>query len=72
MGLRKTAGVLDSLDIPIVGTLRESQNYLRAQERGLGVFDMGHSLAGHDVNQWKPVTKWLTSKRSQPKAKKAS
>jgi len=68
-GFDKLNAFLESLDIPIVGSLRETQNYLRAQERGLGLFDMGHSLAGHDVNQWKPIIKWLNSKRSIPKAK---
>jgi len=68
-GFDKLQAFLESLDIPIIGTLRETQNYLRAQERGLGLFDMGHSLAGHDVNQWKPIIKWLNSKRSIPKAK---
>lgn len=68
-GFDKLNAFLNSLDIPIIATLRETQNYLRAQERGLGLFDMGHSLAGHDVNQWKPVIKWLNSKRSIPKAK---
>lgn len=71
-GFDKLNAFLTSLDIPIIATLRETQNYLRAQERGLGLFDMGHSLAGHDVNQWKPVIKWLNSKRSIPKSKKAS
>ena len=68
-GYDKLQAFLQSLDIPIIGTLRETQNYLRAQERGLGLFDMGHSLAGHDVNQWKPIIKWLNSARSTPKAK---
>ena len=68
-GYDKLEAFLKSLDIPIIATLRETQNYLRAQERGLGLFDMGHSLAGHDVNQWKPIIKWINSKRSIPKAK---
>jgi chromosome partitioning protein len=68
-GYDKLEAFLKSLDIPIIASLRETQNYLRAQERGLGVFDMGHSLAGHDVNQWKPIIKWLNSKKSIPKAK---
>jgi len=68
-GYDKLEAFLKSLDIPIIATLRESQNYLRAQERGLGIFDLGHSLAGHDVNQWKPLIKWLNSVRSIPKSK---
>ena len=68
-GYDKLEAFLNSLDIPMIASLRETQNYLRAQERGLGVFDMGNSLAGHDVNQWKPIIKWLNSKKSVPKAK---
>ena len=71
-GYEKLESFLKSLDIPIIATLRESQNYLRAQERGMGIFELGHSLSGHDVNQWKPLTKWLNSVRSVPKSRKAS
>ncbi len=57
---------LGSLKVPYVTALRQSSNYLRAFDRGLGVFELAEYLAGVDREQWAPLTKWLASKRSQP------
>ncbi|MEJ2646106.1 MAG: ParA family protein [Gammaproteobacteria bacterium] len=58
---------LKSLGIPFVATLRDTQNYVRAAERGLGIFELAPSLVSHDLEQWQPLLKWLRSKRSLPK-----
>ena len=71
-GYEKLQSFLRNLKIPIVATLRDTQNYLRASERGLGIFDMRNSLVQYDVDQWKPIITWLNSKKSIPKNKKAS
>ena len=55
---------LKRLDIPFIATLRDTQNYIRAAERGIGIFEMAPSLVGHDLEQWKSLTRWLNSKRS--------
>lgn len=57
---------LGGLEVPYLTALRQSSNYLRAFDRGLGVFELPEYLAGVDWEQWAPVTKWLASKRSQP------
>lgn len=57
---------LGKLKVPYLGQLRQSTNYLRAYQRGMGVFELPEYLAGPDWEQWKPITKWLDSKRSQP------
>ncbi|HYA39401.1 MAG TPA: ParA family protein [Candidatus Methylomirabilis sp.] len=57
---------LSRLKIPFVTTLRESQNYLVADARGLGIFDLTHTQAARDIEQWEPLLKWLESKRSIP------
>lgn len=57
---------LARLKIPFVTTLRESQNYLVADARGLGIFDLTHSQVARDIEQWQPLLKWLGSKRSIP------
>jgi chromosome partitioning protein len=57
---------LGSLKVPYVAALRQSSNYLRAFDRGLGVLELPEYLAGVDREQWTPLTKWLASKRSQP------
>ncbi len=57
---------LSGLSIPVIGTLRESQNYIRSAERGLGLFELAPSMVWQDLDQWDPVMSWLNSKRSLP------
>ena len=57
---------LGKLKVPYLGQLRQSTNYLRAFQRGMGIFELPEYLAGPDWEQWKPITKWLGSKKSQP------
>lgn len=59
-------GYLDKLKVPYLGALRQSTNYLRAFQRGMGIFELPEYLARPDWEQWRPITKWLGSKRSQP------
>jgi chromosome partitioning protein len=58
---------LSRLQIPFVATLRESQNYLVADARGMGIFDLSHAQVAHDIEQWEPLLAWLASKRSIPR-----
>jgi chromosome partitioning protein len=57
---------LGKLKVPYLGALRQSTNYLRAFQRGMSIFDLPEYLARQDWEQWQPITKWLSSKRSQP------
>jgi chromosome partitioning protein len=57
---------LGKLKVPYLGALRQSTNYLRAFQRGMGIFELPEYLARPDWEQWQPITKWLGSKRSQP------
>src|SRR5262249_9847174 len=50
---------LQSLGIPIVATIRDSQNYARAAEQGIGVHEMKSYVAREDVEQWEPLIQWL-------------
>src|SRR5256885_367747 len=50
---------LHTLGIPIVATIRDSQNYVRGAELGLGVHEMKSYLAQYDVAQWVPLVEWL-------------
>ena len=51
---------------PYIAALREAQNYVRAYTRGLGIFELPEYLAWPDWDEWKPLTSWLRSVRSQP------
>ena len=53
---------------PFLSVLRETQNYVRAAERGLGVFELPPYAVRKDLDQWDPIIRWLNSKRSQPVA----
>lgn len=57
---------LNSLKIPFLTSLRDTQNYIRAAERGLGIFEMAPSMVEMDLEQWDPLLRWLRSKRSRP------
>src|ERR1700681_679758 len=50
---------LHTLGIPIVATIRDSQNYARAAELGVGVHEMKSYIAREDVEQWEPLVQWL-------------
>lgn len=52
--------------VPFISVLRESQNYNRASERGLGIFELAPYLISRDLEQWDPIIQWLHSRRSQP------
>ena len=51
---------LHTLGIPIVAIIRDSQNYVRGAELGVGVHEMKGSVARADVEQWGPLVTWLT------------
>ena len=52
--------------VPFLTMLRDSQHYIRAAERGLGIFEMAPAATDLDREQWQPIVKWVKSKRSQP------
>src|SRR5882672_219151 len=53
---------LATLQIPIVATFRDSQNYIRGAELGLGIHEMKPYLVREDTDQWDPLMKWLDSR----------
>lgn len=50
---------LAGYEIPLLTHLRESQNYIRAAETGLGIFELAPSQVAVDVVQWDPLVEWL-------------
>jgi chromosome partitioning protein len=58
---------LDALDIPIAAVLRDSQNYIRAAESGIGLHEMKPpSVARVDVEQWEHLFAWIEEGRVTP------
>ncbi|WP_066014950.1 AAA family ATPase [Endozoicomonas atrinae] len=51
---------LNSLDIPFIGTVRDSQTYVHASENGIGIFDKPNLLRYRkELEQWYPIIRWL-------------
>jgi len=50
---------LKSLNIPVVGRLRDSQNYVHAQEEGKGVHELINRNAYLDKMHWTAIYEWL-------------
>ena len=49
----------ESLPLPLIGVLRETQAYVRCLERGLTLFDVAPAQVEQDLAQWQPILKWL-------------
>jgi chromosome partitioning protein len=65
---------LDSLDIPVIGVLRDSQNFLHAVEAGLGVAEMPTPRTRPDIEELERIVSWLDDwqqRRRPPKAAEA-
>ncbi len=52
--------------LPFMTMLRQSQNYIRAAEQGLSIFEMAPHKTYYDREQWEPLLKWLISSKSLP------
>ena len=50
---------LASVAVPLLGFLRDTQNYVHLAAHGLTLFDMAASRFERDHEQWQPVTQWL-------------
>jgi chromosome partitioning protein len=59
LAYRRLMRFLDSLNIPVVGVLRDSQNYVRAAEQGLGIHELPISQTQKDLESWAPLIGWL-------------
>ena len=55
-------GFLQKLDIQLVGALRNSQNYVKAADTGVGIFEMSMSEVKNDMKEWEPIIKWVEGK----------
>lgn len=53
---------LDRLGIPFVATLNDAQNYVFANENGLGIHELNKSRGVKDHGQWDDLVNWLDKK----------
>lgn len=50
---------VDSLQLPVLGYLRDTQNYVHLAAHGLSLFDVAPSRVDKDLAQWQPICRWL-------------
>lgn len=55
----KLSQFVQGLGLPVLGHLRETQNYVHLAARGLTVFDVTPSRVEKDLAQWEPICQWL-------------
>ncbi|MDZ4102806.1 MAG: ParA family protein [Hydrogenophaga sp.] len=48
-----------SLGLPVLGTLRDTQNYIHLAARGLTLFDVAPGRVEKDLQQWQAICRWL-------------
>ncbi len=49
------------LGVPVLGELRDTQNYVQLAARGLTLFDIAPGRVQRDLEQWEPIRDWLDS-----------
>ena len=51
-------GYLATLQVPLVASLRDTQNYVQLAARGLTLWDVAPSRVERDLAQWEPLARW--------------
>jgi chromosome partitioning protein len=47
------------LGVPVIGEIRDTQNYVQLAARGLTLFDIAPARVARDLEQWEPICRWL-------------
>jgi chromosome partitioning protein len=55
----KLHAFVDSLGLPVLGYLRDTQNYIHLAARGLTLFDVAPGRVERDLEQWQQLCRWL-------------
>ena len=50
---------LKQFELPVLAYLRDTQVYANAAFQGKSIFDLPHYLSERDVEDWKPLLRWL-------------
>lgn len=50
---------IDTLGLPVLGYLRDTQNYIHLAASGLTLFDVAPARVEKDLAQWQPICEWL-------------
>ena len=50
---------VEGLGLPVLGYVRDTQNYVHLAAQGLTLFDVTPGRVQRDLQQWEPITRWL-------------
>jgi chromosome partitioning protein len=50
---------VQALRLPVIGSLRSTQNYIHLAARGLTLFDVAPGRVERDLEQWQEICRWL-------------
>jgi len=50
---------VEGTGLPVLGYVRNTQNYVQLAARGLTVFDLAPERVARDLAQWQPICEWL-------------
>ncbi|MGN6229777.1 MAG: ParA family protein [Trinickia sp.] len=53
---------VESLELPVLGFLRDTQNYVQLAAHGLTLWDVPQSRVEKDLEQWEPIKAWVEKK----------
>jgi chromosome partitioning protein len=56
---------LDSLGIPVVAVMRDTQNFVHAAEQGIGIVDMAPYKVREDMEEMEKIVTWLDGWQSR-------
>ena len=65
-GSKRLERFLQNFDIPVVATLRDSVNYTRSAETGMGIHEMPRWQTHKDLDAWENVIAWLNGYKIEP------
>ena len=52
-------GFLGGVQIPVLGFVRDTQNYVHLAAHGLTLWDVSSNRFERDLEQWQPITQWI-------------
>lgn len=54
------ARFVESLQLPLIAYLRDTQNYIQLAAHGLTLWDIAPSRVQRDLDQWQPIIEWVS------------
>jgi chromosome partitioning protein len=53
---------VEGLGLPVLGYVRDTQNYVQLAAHGLTIWDVAKSRVERDLEQWEPIVEWAGKK----------